>query len=113
MGEKGRTAIRPYNAKHISDKSVIPKELLAHYNVGSIFVTDENGAAWDIYAQKVVGTTAAQDLTFNVLKGQTVTVDKAADAYDGNILFNAYLTQATGFDTALAAWNATFGVKAA
>lgn len=75
--------------------------------------TDENGAAWDIYAQKVVGTTAAQDLTFNVLKDQTVTVDKAADAYDGNILFNAYLTQATGFDTALAAWNATFGVKAA
>ena len=45
MGEKGRTAIRPYNAKHISDKTIIPKELLAHYNVGSIFVTDENGAA--------------------------------------------------------------------
>ena len=45
MGEKGRTAIRPYNARHIIDKSIIPKELLAHYNVGSIFVTDENGAA--------------------------------------------------------------------
>ncbi|MGN1017236.1 MAG: hypothetical protein ACI4PB_00285, partial [Oscillospiraceae bacterium] len=75
--------------------------------------TDEDGVAWDIYAQKVVGTTAAQDLTFNVLKDQIVTVDKAADDYDGNILFNAYLTQATGFDTALAAWNATFGVKAA
>lgn len=45
MGEKGRTAIRPYNAKHITDKSIIPKELLVHYNVGSIFVTDKNGAA--------------------------------------------------------------------
>lgn len=55
---------------------------------------------------------AVQDLTFNVLKGQTVTVEKAAAAYDGNIVFNAYLTQATGFDTALLAWNATFGAKA-
>lgn len=74
--------------------------------------TDANGVAWDIYAQKVTGTTAVQTLTFNVLEGQTVTVDKAADSYDGNIVFNAYLTQATGFDSALAAWNATFGVKA-
>ena len=81
---------------------------------GSVITTytDENGVAWDIYAQKIAGTTADQTLTFNVLKGQTVTVDKAADSYDGNIVFNAYLTQATGFDSALAAWNATFGVKA-
>lgn len=74
--------------------------------------TDKNGVAWDIYAQKIAGTEAVQTLTFNVLEGTTVTVDKAADSYDGNIVFNAYLTQATGFDSALAAWNATFGVKA-
>lgn len=74
--------------------------------------TDANGVAWDIYAQKVAGTAADQTLTFNVLEGTTVTVDKAADSYDGKIVFNAYLTQATGFDSALLAWNATFGVKA-
>lgn len=74
--------------------------------------TDESGVVWDIYAQKITGTEAVQTLTFNVLEGTTVTVDKAADSYDGNIVFNAYLTQATGFDSALAAWNATFGVKA-
>lgn len=74
--------------------------------------TDANGVVWDIYAQKIAGTAADQTLTFNVLEGTTVTVDKAADSYDGNIVFNAYLTQATGFDSALAAWNATFGVKA-
>lgn len=81
---------------------------------GSVITTytDKDNVVWDIYAQKVAGTTAVQDLTFNVLKGQTVTVEKAAAAYDGNIVFNAYLTQATGFDTALLAWNATFGAKA-
>lgn len=71
--------------------------------------TDANGVEWDIYAKAVSGAAADTAYTLNVLADQTVVVPATATGDMGDIVFNAYLTQAGGFEDAADAWANTFG----
>lgn len=64
-----------------------------------------------IYAWNAALAPAAAAQTFKVLSDDTLTVDAAYEGQttDQTLTFYGYLTQAAGFDTASAAWNATFG----
>ena len=80
-------------------------------------VNAATGETATVYAYKINGGKIdagnTEDIVVNIIKGKIVDV---ADTYEGgegeHLDFYAYLTQAAGFDTAKAAWEATYGKTA-
>ena len=79
----------------------------------SIGTITKDGATWTLYAKEIAADAARtyelpalQDNV--VLSAATVAAD-AVNPYGGEIVFNAYLCQSAGFDSAMDAWTAAFG----
>lgn len=74
-------------------------------------VTGRNGG--EVYTYGIVSPSApdaTEDQKFNIIDGEEVEIGTEFDEIDGtkNLEFYGYLSQATGFDTAKAAWEACF-----
>lgn len=102
--------LKDVNGKNIEGEPTIESQMVANSwkKIDTIVV---DGKTLDVFAKTGLGTAGTDYKVFSTftIKGPNTTNADIAACDDKEIKITAYAVQAQGFDTALAAWDATFG----